>query len=114
MGLGEDQLLYIDAILERIPLDQIVRKTVLRCDQYKPDFVGIEVEQFQQLLVHEFQRQCRERPHSQPAESARVAQAGGILPTGVLPTAIAARYNHSNWTASLKARFQMPHFANCL
>ena len=28
LGVGEDRLLYVDAILDRIPLDQIVRKTV--------------------------------------------------------------------------------------
>ncbi len=39
-------------------LDQIVRKTVLFCEEKKPDFVGIEAEQFQELLVHEFRRQC--------------------------------------------------------
>jgi hypothetical protein len=42
-------------------LDQIVRKTVVFCDEKKPDFVGIEAEQFQELLVHEFRRQCGER-----------------------------------------------------
>ncbi len=44
--------------MERIPLDQIVRKTVVFCDEKQPDFVGIEAEQFQELLVHEFRRQC--------------------------------------------------------
>ena len=39
-------------------LDQIVRKIVVFCDEKKPDFVGIEAEQFQELLVHEFRRQC--------------------------------------------------------
>ena len=58
MGIGADRLLYVDAILERIPLDQIVRKTVVFCDEKRPHFVGIEAEQFQELLVHEFRRQC--------------------------------------------------------
>ena len=58
MGVGRDNLLYVDALLERIPLDQIVRKTVVFCDQMRPDLVGIEAEQFQELLVHEFRRQC--------------------------------------------------------
>ena len=60
LGVGKDKLLYVDAILERIPLDQIVRKTVVFCDEKRPDFVGIEAEQFQELLVHEFRRQCGE------------------------------------------------------
>ena len=58
LGLGKDRLLYVDAILERIPLDQIVRKTLVFCDEKRPDLVGIEAEQFQELLVHEFRRQC--------------------------------------------------------
>jgi predicted phage terminase large subunit-like protein len=62
MGLSVENLLYVDAIVGRIPLDQIVRKTIVFCDQYKPDYVGIEAEQFQELLVHEFHRQCHERP----------------------------------------------------
>jgi len=61
VGVGSDQLLYVDAIVDRIALDQIVRKTVLFCDQKRPDFVGIEAEQFQELLVHEFRRQCGEQ-----------------------------------------------------
>ncbi len=50
-----------DAILDHIVLDQLVRKTLLFCEQKKPDFVGIEAEQFQELLVHEFERQCGEK-----------------------------------------------------
>jgi predicted phage terminase large subunit-like protein len=61
LGLGQDGLLYVDAILDRIVLDQLVRKTVLFCDEKKPDLVGIEAEQFQELLVHEFRRQCGEK-----------------------------------------------------
>jgi len=58
MGVGADKLLYVDALVERIPLDQLVRKTVVFCDEKRPDLVGIEAEQFQELLVHEFRRQC--------------------------------------------------------
>jgi predicted phage terminase large subunit-like protein len=61
MGIGKDRLLYVDALLDRIPLDQIVRKTLLFCDEKRPDMVGIEAEQFQELLVHEFQRQCGDK-----------------------------------------------------
>ena len=53
--------------MDRIPLDQIVRKTIVFCEQHKPDFVGIEAEQFQELLVHEFTRQGRQRPAACPA-----------------------------------------------
>jgi predicted phage terminase large subunit-like protein len=61
LGVGSDKLFYVDAILDRIPLDQIVRKTVLFCDEKRPHMVGIEAEQFQELLVHEFRRQCGQR-----------------------------------------------------
>jgi predicted phage terminase large subunit-like protein len=60
MGIGRDRLLYVDALLERIPLDQVVRKTLVFCDERRPEYVGIEAEQFQELLVHEFRRQCGE------------------------------------------------------
>ena len=60
LGVGKDRLIYVDAIVERIPLDQIVRKTILFCDEKKPQYVGIEAEQFQELLVHEFRRQCNQ------------------------------------------------------
>ncbi len=47
--LFTDKLLYVDAILDHIVLDQLVRKTLLFCEQKKPDFVGIEAEQFQEM-----------------------------------------------------------------
>ncbi len=49
LGVGKDRLFYVDAILDRIPLDQIGRKTVVFCDEKRRDFVGIEAEQFQEL-----------------------------------------------------------------
>jgi predicted phage terminase large subunit-like protein len=58
LGVTKEALLYVDAVIERIPLDQVVRKTLLMCDRYNPHHVGIEAEQFQQLLVPEFRRQC--------------------------------------------------------
>ena len=61
VGVAADNNIYIDAIVERIPLDQLVRRSIAFCDQYRPNMVGIEAEQFQELLVHEFRRQCRER-----------------------------------------------------
>jgi predicted phage terminase large subunit-like protein len=60
MGLTADNLHYVDAIVERIPLDQIVRKAIVFCDQHPPEGVGIEAEQFQELLIHECRRQCGE------------------------------------------------------
>ena len=61
MGVGRDGLLYVDAVLERIPLDQVVRTIIVFCDEHQPDYVGIEAEQFQEMLLYEFRRQCGER-----------------------------------------------------
>ncbi len=49
LNLFKDKLLYVDAILDHIVLDQLVRKTLLFCEEKKPDFVGIEAEQFQEM-----------------------------------------------------------------
>jgi predicted phage terminase large subunit-like protein len=57
----KNRILYVDAVLERIPLDQIVRKMIRFCDEKQPEHVGIEAEQFQELLVHEFRRQSGDR-----------------------------------------------------
>ena len=61
MGLGRDNLLYVDAIIDRIPLNQIARIVVAFCERYRPDWVGIEADQFQELLVYEFARLSGER-----------------------------------------------------
>ena len=61
VGVADDLLIYVDAVVDRIPLDQIVRKTIVFCDQMRPHLVGIEADQFQELLVHEFRRQCGRR-----------------------------------------------------
>ena len=60
VGVHQSGLLYVDAIVEHIPLTQVVRRAIGLCDQYRPDMVGIEAEQFQELLVHEFRRQCND------------------------------------------------------
>jgi predicted phage terminase large subunit-like protein len=66
-----DGLVFVDAVIERFPLDQIVRKTLQFCDEKRPHFVGIEADQFQELLVHEFRRQCRGRPFHWPVYAMR-------------------------------------------
>lgn len=54
-------LLWVAADLDRRSPTETVRKTILACEHYKPQMVGIEANQFQQLLVHEFQRQMHGR-----------------------------------------------------
>ena len=54
-------LLWVAADLQRRPPYQIVQDTIRWCDRWQPQFVGIEANQFQQLLVHEFERQTAGR-----------------------------------------------------
>ena len=54
-------LLWVAADLQRRPPNQIVQDTIRACERWKPQFVGIESNQFQQLLVHEFHRQSSGR-----------------------------------------------------
>ena len=44
------------------------------CDRYQPDLVGFEAEQFQELLVHEFRRQCVGRNLRWPIHSVHTGQ----------------------------------------
>jgi predicted phage terminase large subunit-like protein len=57
----KDGLVYVDANLERRPPHQIVRDMLTMAAKYRPQFVGIEANQFQELLVHEFELQCGQR-----------------------------------------------------
>jgi hypothetical protein len=41
------------AFFSPLPSDQLVRKTIVFCEQKRPEMAGIEAEQFQELLVHE-------------------------------------------------------------
>ena len=54
-------LVYVDANLERRPPHEIVRDTLKMVIKYRPQFLGIEANQFQELLVHEFELQCGQR-----------------------------------------------------
>ena len=60
VGVHANGMLYVNAIIDHIPLTQVVRRAIAFCDHYRPDFVGIESEQFQELLIHEFKRQCND------------------------------------------------------
>ncbi|GAB4133092.1 MAG: hypothetical protein Kow0040_14900 [Thermogutta sp.] len=51
-----DGLLWIDADLQRRPPWKLVRDVMTACDRHRPDLVGFEANQFQELLVHEFER----------------------------------------------------------
>jgi hypothetical protein len=72
LGIGRGKLLYVDAVLDHNVLDQLVRKTIVFCEQKRPEMVGVEAEQFQELLVHEFRRQCAKLPLKWPVSSRMV------------------------------------------
>jgi len=54
-------LVYVDADLDRRPPHEIVRATIRMCERYQPDLLGIEANQFQELLVDEFERVSQNR-----------------------------------------------------
>ena len=83
-------LVYIDASLERRPPHEIVRDTLKMTIKYKPHFLGIEANQFQELLVDEFEHQCGQRftdqigihatpMHNQINKEVRIRRLGGYI-----------------------------------
>jgi predicted phage terminase large subunit-like protein len=60
VGLA-DGLLWVEADIERRPPWRIAADTIAHCQRFSPHLVGIEANQFQQLLVHEFERQAQGR-----------------------------------------------------
>lgn len=60
VGVARD-LIWVQADLARRAPYKIVEDTIRWCDTWKPQAVGIEANQFQQLLVHEFERQAAGR-----------------------------------------------------
>jgi phage terminase large subunit-like protein len=54
-------LLWVAADLARRPPYRIVGDTLDACQRFAPHVVGIEANQFQELLVHEFERQSQGR-----------------------------------------------------
>jgi hypothetical protein len=51
-------LMYVDADLARRPPHEIVRAAIVMCDRARPQYVGFEANQFQDLLIPEFRRQA--------------------------------------------------------
>lgn len=51
-----DDLLWIKADLQRRSPQKLVADVMLACAQHQPDLVGFEANQFQELLIHEFNR----------------------------------------------------------
>jgi predicted phage terminase large subunit-like protein len=61
LGIDKDQVLYVEADLQRRPTPQIVADGVELVQQFKPDGFAIETNQFQELLIAEFQRVSQQR-----------------------------------------------------
>ncbi len=51
-----DDLLWIAADLECRAVSKLVRDVLVACDRWQPDLLGFEANQFQELVVHEFER----------------------------------------------------------
>jgi len=61
LGLGLDGLLYIDADLERRDSTRIVEDGLLLAEAFQPQLFLVEINQFQELLKSEFDRQATAR-----------------------------------------------------
>jgi len=57
VALCEDGIFYVDAHLERLPMSELVAKGMELYRKYRPTIFGVESNQFQELLCHEFDRQ---------------------------------------------------------
>jgi predicted phage terminase large subunit-like protein len=53
VGVGEQNVIYVDADLARRPTPQIVADAVGLCEQFHPEAFGVEANQFQELLAGE-------------------------------------------------------------
>jgi len=51
-----DDLLWIAADIQRRSVGKLVRDVLVVCDRWHPDLLGFEANQFQELVVHEFER----------------------------------------------------------
>jgi predicted phage terminase large subunit-like protein len=61
LAIDRSQIMYVEADLQRIPTPQVVANSVEAVRQFRPDSFGVEVNQFQELLVAEFDRVSREQ-----------------------------------------------------
>lgn len=57
----QNQVLYVDADLERRPCEKIIADTYRMATRLQPEAVSFEADQFQELLVNDFERYSAER-----------------------------------------------------
>lgn len=53
------ELIYVDAIAERMTSERVIASTMSFLDQYRPDLVGFEQNGFQQILAEQFEQDTR-------------------------------------------------------
>jgi predicted phage terminase large subunit-like protein len=51
-----DDLLWVASDIQRRSVGKLVRDVLVACDRWRPDLLGFEANQFQELVVHEFER----------------------------------------------------------
>jgi predicted phage terminase large subunit-like protein len=56
LGIDRSQIMYVEADLRRLPTPQIVADSVEMVRNFRPDAFGVEVNQFQELLVADLLR----------------------------------------------------------
>lgn len=85
--------LYVKADLQKRPTRELVETTVDWCEAYRPDAVGIEVNQFQELLADELTREMERRGieelrpwtiENQVNKTVRIRRLGALLSSGRL------------------------------
>lgn len=92
LGLGLDNLLYLDADLERRDATRIVEDGLLLAQAFVPHLFLLEINQFQELFQPEFQRQAALQGHLLPLggvtntlhKSTRIRTLGAYIRNGQL------------------------------
>jgi predicted phage terminase large subunit-like protein len=88
LGVDRDGVLYVEADMARRPTPQMVADGVNLCVRFQPDALGIEANQYQELLANEFRaeflrRQQREAPthaiHNYTNKLVRIRRLGPYL-----------------------------------
>jgi predicted phage terminase large subunit-like protein len=74
LGVDGHGVLYVEADLDRRPISQMVDDVALACARFRPDALGVEANQFQELLCDEIKR-------AQQARHARRIEATPITNT---------------------------------
>jgi predicted phage terminase large subunit-like protein len=67
LGIAPDGRIYVEADVKRRPTPEIVAQGVALCRRFRPDALGVESNQFQQLLADQFAEVfCRQKARKTP------------------------------------------------